>query len=226
MEKPIEVEFDQANGVSILTFSSNPYHGEKYLMRGSVVWPVAMEVGYALLSGYEISSGKVLIFEESPFLSVQTMETTPNLWIFLRTAYEKYRARYFFYTNSPEHRRYFLQVVRDPLITPRPAFVETEYDTSKPDRIDNLILEYQARKKIVIQKEYSFDFPKDVSENFNVLNGNLYKQLKAYSYGQVINEDSYPAVKALRILLAGIERTPYRKPSPPQQIPRSYTDLR
>jgi hypothetical protein len=38
----------------------------------------------------------------------------------------------------------------------------------------------------------------------------------------ILDDAEIPGIKALRSLIAGVEKFPYQKPRPPQEIPKSY----
>lgn len=109
-----------------------------------------------------------------------------------------------------------MQVQRETLLKQKPHFIEAKYATESKDNADNLIREYVDRGKLKVDKE------RPLKNDFNVISGNLGTQLESFIKGCVEDEDSLPAVKALRALVAGYERVQYVIPGPPQEPPESY----
>ncbi len=193
-----------------------------FSIRGAIVWPVGRWPGYALVAGQNQRDPQkpIWIFEESPFWSVSTLDGEKGLWSFFNQMAKEYSCQRYFYAEGKEHQRYKIQVIREALIERKPSFIEAKYASKSTDNVDNLICEYVSRGVIKIDKDFKYDQP--VKNHFDILSGNLATQLELYFKGHVEDEDSLPAVKALRALVAGIERVPHSKPGPPQEIPESY----
>ena len=87
----------------------------------------------------------------------------------------------------------------------KPAFIEAIYASKSTENADSLIMERIKRGALKIDKGLEFDRPLDI------LSGNLGTQLESFTKGHIEDEDSLPAVMALRALMAGYERLPYRR---------------
>lgn len=212
MQKPTKAKWDRESGLTRLFFEDGRAESELYNVRGAVEWPIGLNPGYAILSGQEKSSSVIWIFLEFPFWTIQTSGMDQPLWIFFKEAWAKYLCRYFYFSNVKDHPRYFRQILAEPLIRSHPVFVEAEYVKDSQEKVDSLVLEYQRLKRIKLDKEGGNDS----------ISPNLFNQMMQYTKGFTIDEDTLPAVKALRCLIAGYERYPYQKPVYDEKIPDSY----
>ena len=174
--------------------------------------------GYCLVCAQEISRPVrvVTIYEEFPFYTVGSMQGEPGTWKIFSDAWKRYRCRLYYVTRQDAHQRFSLQVARESLVSPKPAFVEVDVSGKNKDNVDNLILEYQRLNKIRLDKD-----AKPITQKWCEI-PNLYGQLKQYAKGYTVDEQTLPAVQALRALIAGLERTPYRRPVPAAQPQPSY----
>jgi hypothetical protein len=201
--------------------SNNGSYVGSHMIRGAIVWPVGDIPGYILVSGQDQSNKTIWIFRESPFTIIGTgSDGFGGLWISLKQNLEGFLCRKYFYAESPEHPRYSAQVRREPLVETKPVFIEIKKEligTKNRDNVDNLILEYQSQDKIKYDRDAEFN-----EREYGGLKGNLYKQVRAWQEGNVLDEDELPAYKALRALIAGYEWRPHRKPGPEQKVPESY----
>ena len=237
IHRPTSGKYNTENGLLVLRFVQDPECEEKnpecsickllkeicektdqvdveipHYVRGAIVWPVGRYPGYALVSAQNVNSPEkeVRILEESPFWTIGNRPFQKGIWHFFQKAWEEYRCRSFFYLKSPEHRRYWLQVLREPALREiKPTFLEAILATESEDSADNLIQEYHRLGRLKIDEDYGIKM-----ENFDVLVGNLKTQLDKFVGGEITEVERVPAVKALRALVAGYERVPYRGPVP------------
>jgi hypothetical protein len=223
MDKPTKALFSSEDHLTRLFFNNKKEQDpDKYYVVGAIEWAIGLNPGYALLSAQNVRTGVLWIFEEFPFWTVRTTNGMEKpLWLFFKDVWKKYLCRYFYYSNPKDHARFSQQVQREPLIRSSPVFIEAEYVThgskksSKIDgheSIDNLILEYQRLGKIKI----------DMDAGDKAIIGNLFDQLSQQKQSVVLDDSEIPGIKALRSLVAGVEKFPYQKPLPPQEIPKSY----
>ena len=168
-----------------------------YYVRGAVSWPTGMNPGYVLVSAQDITTKRLAIYGESPIWHIQNMGVTQGAWSFFQKMWDKYKCRLYFYSDQKEHRRYSIQVVRESLLTMKPAFIEAKYAKDEGDA-DNLMKEFVKHGRIRVDKDYKVE------------GDNLGRQLSNYIDGMPIDEDRLPAVRALRALVSGYERIPYR----------------
>lgn len=212
MDKPIKAKWDRENQLTKLFFNENDAP-ELYFVRGSIEWPIGLIPGYALLSAQNVNTKELWIYEEFPFWTVSTSGQSSPLWAWLQDVWKKYLCRYFYFTNLRDHPRFFLQIQREPLIRTHPVFLEAELASKNQKSIDNLILEYRRLNKIKLDQDGG---EKEIS-------GNLLDQLMSLDRGYVRDETEIPAVQALRGLLAGIERWPWKRPIDDiEEVPLSY----
>jgi hypothetical protein len=208
MERPVKIKwrnekqaceflFDRHCLPDYLAFQER---GILHHVMGSVVWPEGMVDGYALLGAQNIEDGLIWIYEEQRFRFVSPVlgDIGSSLSEFLEVCWSGYFGRTFFYQTSFRERdqdltfkRYFLQVIHEAMINPKPVFVPCMYALDE-EMADNLLLEYQIGKRFRFEK-----------------GGGLHGELKDVS-GKDAKE--FPAVRALRVLVSGFERTPWKEP--------------
>lgn len=90
------------------------------------------------------------------------------------------------------------------MLKTKPLFLQAVYAKTNKQNIDNLVNEYAKLGKMAIDEKY--DYQKWLSQNDTLKIGNLATQYIEYIKGMAIDEDRFPAVKALRALIAGYER--------------------
>lgn len=212
MVKPVKAKWDSERHLTRLFFEDGRGDVDCYDVRGAIEWPIGLNPGYAILCGREQKSGVCWIFLEYPFWTIQTSGMDQPLWSFFKEAWAKYLCRYFYYSNVKDHPRYFRQIMAEPLIRSHPVFVEAEYVKDSQEKVDSLVLEYQRLGKVKLDKTGGND----------TISPNLFSQMMQYVKGFTIDEDTLPAVKALRCLIAGYERFPYQKPVLDEEVPKSY----
>ena len=224
MNRPVKAEYNPKTGLVDLFLEPRKKVPVPYYTRGAVCWPVGRWPGYALVAGQSMDDPckATCIFEEYPFWSVATMDGEAGLWWFLKESYTNYFCfKYYYLADQKVHERYRRQIRRETLINPKPVFLESPYSKETLLDADNLILEYVDRGALKIDKEFQHD--RSLKNNFDILCGNLGAQLASYTNGHIDDDDSIPAVKALRSLISGFEKTPYRQPvQMDEKIPRSH----
>ena len=171
-----------------------------YYVRGSVSWPTGINPGYVLVSGQDIETKKIWLYGESPIWHVQNMGVTRGAWYFFQKMWNSYKCRHYFYSDQKEHKRFSIQVMREGLLEMKPAFIEAKYasDTEKAN-VDNLIAEFTENDLIKADKHHK-----------TIKGDNFGRQMINYMKGLVTDEDKLPAVRALRALISGYERMPFR----------------
>lgn len=221
MEKPYKAKFSQEDHLTRLFFREKESDVDKYYVVGAIEWALGLNPGYALLSAQNVRTGVLWIYEEFPFWTIRTTDGMEKpLWLFFKDAWKKYLCRYYYYSNQKDHARYLQQIQREPLIRCSPVFIEAEYVThgtkgkklDAHEGVDNLILEYQRLGKIKISQ--------DAGDRSII--GNLFDQMNEQKKSVVLDDSEIPGIKALRSLIAGVEKFPYQKPMEPQEIPESY----
>lgn len=189
----VELMFDGDLLPSYLQFDE---HGDEYNVRGAVVWPEGTEHGYLMIGAQRVDTGVLWLFEERRWWTVSPGGDGPALTDFWQSLWDLYYCRSFYVPTVSEdlvHKRYLVQALREALIDPKPVFVPAVY-AMEEQAADALVAEYVARKLLRIDKE-----------------GQLYQQLQAWrSSNGGGQQQRLPAVLALRCLLAGYERRPWR----------------
>lgn len=196
MDKPQKAFFNQNRETSTLKFKHerNALDGE-YFMRGGVCWPEGMAQGFAIVAGKNINTKSVYIFEQSNFLSIDNIVGPGQIieyqgsCTFFNNGWSRYFCRKYFYKQDKQtHRRFYLDVIRSSMVQPKPGFIEAPY-TNEEDA-DHLIFTCLSMGKLVLDKE------SDLSNQLGVFRND--------------NKTKLPAVRALRALLVGFERFPFR----------------
>lgn len=183
-----------------------------YYVRGAVSWPTGVNPGYALVSGQDIITKRIWIYGESPFWHVQNMEMAKGIWHFFQKMWNTFKCQRYFYSDQKEHRRFSIQVQRETLLKNKPAFIEAKYASDSQGNADALMKEFIKNGRIRVDEDFLI----------NGIEGNLGRQTRGYVDGLPIDEDRLPAVKALRALICGFERMPYRENTEPQRCPEPY----
>ena len=184
--------FNRLRGTVTLYFD-NQVHAE-YMMRGGVCWPEG-EDGFAILAGQDVNNKKIHVFKQSSFLTVDNILRADRsieyygLSSFFNQSWSGYFGRDFFWNQDEEiHKRFRLQVGRSPMIEPKPQFIPAPYADERD--ANHLIFEYKALGKLKFDKD-----------------SELHRQLERLKHDE---KAKLPAVHALRCLLAGYERYPFR----------------
>ena len=208
MERPIKVKWVPDKHACEFLFDRHclPHYlelkeqGILHHVRGALVWPEGLVDGYVVLGAQNLEDGIIMIYEEQRFrwVSPNTGGIGGSLSEFFDLAWRGYFGRSYFYQTSFRERdqdltfkRHHLQIIHEPLIDPKPVFVPCLYGLDE-EMADNLLLEYQVSKR--------FRYERD---------GGLYNELKGV---QGKDAKDFPAVRALRVLISGFERTPWRAP--------------
>jgi len=188
-------------------------------MRGGICFPLTYEWlgqyavdGYAVMAGQDVKTGKIYIFEEISWLSIDDVtQTDPynpdapmqieyqGLSHWLNKVWSEYFAGTFYWNQDQENAtRMRLDAIRSPMVQPKPRFVELP-----PYKSESFI----AVIWVMIR-----------SRTLKIKSGTiLEKQLEAVKAGE---RTLYPAVHALGCCLLGLERYPWRPPykKPEQEI--------
>lgn len=137
---PIAQQFDVDAGCSLLTFSGKREHATepstgRYHVRGGIRWPNlsvdGILDGFAVVCGQELDTGRIYVFEEKPFSTVENIYKDDGnleyegLSSWLNLMWTRYYCNTFYDNEWPEARKVFhLQVLRSHNITPKPRMPE------------------------------------------------------------------------------------------------------
>lgn len=196
--KPINHHIVENTSGDIVKLFFEKEQSREFYMRGAVAWLEGTKTehvkpGFCIIAGQTMEPPKeVWLFDEFEFMTVdhwfnadQTLRQE-GLSAFLLKCWSKYGSRAFFYNQSVEiHKRYLLQVIDSPMISPKPEFIQTPYTEDEKIR-DSIIQEYLALGKLKGDK-----------------NTKLYEQIKSAITDIAMGEH------CLRCLLGGFEAYPY-----------------
>lgn len=182
------------------------YPQAEFDIRGGICWPVTFRKdgyvdsqGYILVAGKNLRTGVVTIFEQQQFLVVEPIvdqETQEIMFTgisnFINNAFSNYYCRkYYWHQNYEFSKKWRLDVLRSPMIEPKPQLVEVPWGEDQD--AEHLI--WAKIKQRLLRHD---------------INAELYNQL------QHIKQDDkksqiLPAVRALQCVLMGMERFPLRR---------------
>jgi len=191
-------------------------------MRGAVVWPFAVPklqyqiLGYALVAGFNVRSAKVTIFEAMPFFDVahsirknkEGMQAVAaeGLCAFTNRAWSTYYCDTYYYNDRKDtHKRNALKCSRMAEVEPKPHFIKLHWD-EKAQADHELLSAIQTR---------SLYHDDDILDD----------EIETYA-PDCKEADVHPAVKAVRILLCGLAKYPFRKRDADVQSEIIYTQGR
>ncbi len=209
MERPVKAKFSASRRTTELLFEKDikPYYhvdlerGTEAYVRGALVWPQGLAPGYLIIGSQWLSTKVMWIYEEREFWAVSPASRIDDKLVladFLAELWPRYYCKdYFMETRSeedPNHRRYMLQTYKEPLIDPKPVLCKALY-AGHEVAADKLVSEYWAGKRVRYER-----------------GGGIWVGLQQIGHKDI---EELPAVRALRCLLSGVERIPWREPAPP-----------
>ena len=177
-------------------------------MRGGIAWPMRYEYlgvvqshGYVVMAGQDVKTNKVYVFEQLQWVTIDNILDNDNqlryigLSHWLNETWSTYFGNTFFWQQGDElARRFRLQVLRSPMINPKPKFIEVPTSMSNiTGDVISVIWNALTAKSLRRAREE------------NPLNN----QLNAVQSG---SKTTFPAVHALGVCLLGLERFPWRPP--------------
>jgi hypothetical protein len=198
---------------------SHPLDGEYYL-RGGICWPVTVRVGsecaavgFVLLIGQNIVTGKRLVFEERSFSCVDPIINTDGRIEFdgvaswFNQVWTSYACRdYYWHQDEQTHKAYLLQVIRSLMIEPKPQFIEVPWQDE--EQVTPLYWKYLNTDRL----KYKAAAHASSGDYAGQDGGELHGQLRQYQLAMGAEKiESFPAVLALMCALAGMERSPWRE---------------
>lgn len=189
--------------------TKHPLDGEYYL-RGGICWPVTVRVGsecaavgFVLIIGQSIVTGKRLVFEERAFSCVDPIVGADGRIEFdgvaswFNQVWTSYACRdYYWHQDEQTHKAYLLQVIRSLMIEPKPQFIEVPWQDE--EQVTPLYWKYLNTDRLKYKGADA--------------GGELHGQLRQYQLAMGAEKiESFPAVLALMCALAGMERSPWRE---------------
>jgi len=201
MQKPNNRHANLKRGTSTLYFKDkNP---AEYRMRGGVCFPMMIHSGgrtdiqgFILMSGQNIKTKQVVIFEQRDFVVVEPilgdnqLIEFPGIETWLNMCFSRYFARQFFWNQDFElAKKYRLEIIRSQMIEPKPRMMEILWTDEKEAM--SVIWKYIKLGMIAWDAGSILD--------------------RALEQVKNDDKDMLPAVYALAVLLSGIERFPYKE---------------
>ena len=212
MQKPIKTELVKEHNAVRFFYPDNKI--KEYYIKGSIVWPEKHYAGYALIGGQDLDDKSIWIFEEWSFYGVRYKLYEENiegkiidvhdrgLISFFDKAWEKYFCRTFYViANQKVHKHWRLQIHREFLIDPKPYFPKVELP-EEGEGVDNLIISYGRNERLKIPADMELLREVEAISDPSELEG----KIKTFS-------ETAQALQALRCLLAGFEKAPWRMPA-------------
>ncbi len=185
-------------------------------MRGGICFPIRYESltgidnhGYAIIAGQDLKTGIVHVFEQMNWITIDDILAKdesnkvkyPGLSHWLNMAWSRYFMQAFYFSQPDElSRRFRLQVLRSPMINPKPRFIEIHINKEDEllsvirHRIKTGLLEIEKDSEIAILLKEAREERREVK--------------------------LFPQIHALGCCLLGLEQYPWRKPyeQPIQEI--------
>ena len=201
MEQPTGRHYNLMRGTTTLYFPGGEF--SEYRMRGGVAFPQMyddrgrLEIrGHIAMSGQDIHTKKIYVFEDTeffcvePYLNDEGIVEIHGIVGFVNDCWNKYyENKFYWYQNEEVATKYRLQIARSKLIGKRLVFVEA--NMADIQSALGILLQYVQMKKIFWKKESIIS-----------------KEMAGISKDQ---SKLHPAIHALAVMLAGIEKSPYRE---------------
>lgn len=198
-----------------LFFKKNLYFPDDqsvdFMIRGAVCWPATVGSGVdtvtegtILVAGQELSSKRIFVFEQASFVSVDPIiEAGTRRIAFngithtMTTWFSRYYIdTYFWHDHMDTHKRYLVQMIRSPYLSPTPFFSEVVWHDQS--QAEHALWELVTYGRLLFFAGEAPD--KGRSEP-------LYLPLMLFrDEGKVL-----PAAKAAMVLAMGFEKYPHRK---------------
>lgn len=212
--KPLRVQLTDRNCVSFQFENANRYfpndRAVDFYVRGAVCWPATVgngndkaTEGFILVAGQELRTKRVFIFEQRPFVCIDSI-LNPETGLIqyegitqrLTYWHARYRANTFYWHDHTDtHNRYLVQLIRSEMLNPKPWFVEVMWH--EESQAVNALWE-------LITKNMLFHWAGTAPEKG--LSQPLYAALLNWRDTGVV----LPATKAAMVLAMGYERFPWR----------------
>lgn len=201
-----------------------------HYVRGAITWPHGKHPGYMIVAGQTTPAyprkPDTYVFNEFPFWTIGTWREIPGFWSWLRDCYSLYLCMTYFCFEDEAHERFYRQINDEALVKPKPQFIKLPYSNGIRQDIDRLITEHIGNRTIYLTKGKKF-FEKTPDGRLwfseKDLIGALDIQVEAVVSGAMeLDDEALPGLQALRALIYGYEKFPWREPVPDEVNVRSY----
>lgn len=204
MKRPINREANLERGTVILYFKDDD--PREFYMRGAVCWPIsfirngAVDVnGFILMAGMDVQTGVVQVFEQRDFVVVESIigkdykVEFEGVSRWFNGIWSRYFARdYYWHHEVEQARKYRLEVIRSMVIDPKPQFIEVPWTDSTD--ADHLIW------MLVKTGKLKFESGSQVHRELEI--------------AKEAEKETIPAMHALRCLVMGLGRYPWKEKYP------------
>ncbi len=200
MKKPVHATINLEKRTSRLYFADdgvdNPdeWIEMSTFMRGGIFFPERYEklghqetLGFIVVCGRDVETGIVYVWEQQPFLVITDLLDDENrvefrgITQFLNRSWSKYFCKTFFWSQDKvRHKHYLLEILREPMVNPKPTFIE--------GRID---IEDALQSVWTLAKTARLRFPSGST---------VHQELEAHQIGEAL----HPAVHALACAVGGL----------------------
>ena len=201
MKKPTKAHYNTIRRTSTLFFADG--ESAEFYMRGGVCWPVITDrsdtrdfEGYILMCGQNVQTGVIQVFEQKNFVTIESILKDgaiayQGIGPWLNSIWSRYFARdYYWHQEFQLHKRNLLQIIRSPMVDPKPQFIEVPWIDDQEAQM--VVWHYVKTGKVQVEKESR------LFEDLNIV--------------KTTDKKSIPSVYALQCALIGLEAFPYRKP--------------
>ena len=175
-----------------------------YWLRGGICWPGLQPRGmdhglrgFAVMCGQLLETKVIYVFRQADFWTVDPVLggdnalPTQGLAVWLNHSWaDLFADTYFWHQPQETHRKYLLQILRSPMVQPKPHFIEVDW--SKLEQAHPTLWETLQAQRLKFSTE-----------------SELHRQLRQF---QAQTYETPPAVYALCCCLMGYDRYPYRAP--------------
>ena len=212
--RPWRIMLDKERNCTTFFFQENSMfpsdRGVDFMVRGAVCWPATVgrgvdtaTEGFVIVAGQELSTKRIVIFEQRPFVCIDhiiSTETRRILYEGIAHAMSVWFSRYFvdtyyWHDHMDTHNRYLIQMVRSDMLQPKPWFAEVIWHDDSQAK--HAVWELVTHNRLV---HWAGEAPdKGRMEP-------LYDALLRFRD----NEEILPATKAMMTLAIGYERFPWR----------------
>jgi hypothetical protein len=206
IKRPTGAEYNATRKTSTLFFAEG--EPRECYMRGAVCWPVLSEDenkqmgirGYAIVAGQDVHTGAVWVFEEREFVTIEHIKDDDGNRIvyhgvapWFNTMWARYFCDdYFWHQDDILTKSYRLELSRSKWCKARPHLIRVDWD--KGGDVLHQIWRYAEIGKLKLSDD-----------------GKLWQALPAVKRDENDREIK-PGLHALKCLIAGLERYPWRKP--------------
>lgn len=177
-------------------------------IRGGVCWPVTFRKdgavdssGYILVAGLNLENNVITIFEQQSFMVIESIINQESMQIeypgisnFFNNAFSKYYCgKYYWHQNFELTKKWRLDVLRSPAISPKPHLIEVPWGDDRD--ADHLIW------SLIKMRRLRQDLRQDLK--------NQLEEVKLKPQGK--RREIFPAVRALQCVLMGFQRFPLKR---------------